>query len=195
MRTHNNLNPWDCISAMQKSIRRGLEVEAMQFACEMVYASKAMCTWCCNRLEIVSHEDIDTSSQPHIVPFVHTACTQAKAQWKKDSYGASRLFVGNAIRIMCRANKSREGDHFAGAVGLPIESKTVVPCVPDWAYDSHTIKGKRLQRGVQFFREVGSQLQPPPTVADPYEDTFYAELYKLEATEFQQELFDGNETA
>ena len=38
--TKNGLPALTCISAMQKSIRRGMEVEAMQFACELLSTSK-----------------------------------------------------------------------------------------------------------------------------------------------------------
>jgi hypothetical protein len=72
----------------------------------------------CKRLEIISHEDIDTQANPAIVPFVATAVAQSKLWYDADKLGASRLAIGNAIRLMCRAAKSREGDHFAAAIGL-----------------------------------------------------------------------------
>lgn len=45
----------------------------MQFAVELMHTSKAFHSMVCKRLEIISHEDIDTQSQPHVVPFVATA--------------------------------------------------------------------------------------------------------------------------
>jgi hypothetical protein len=32
--------------------------------------------------------------------------------------GKSRMAIGNAIRMMCSAPKSRTGDHFQAAIGL-----------------------------------------------------------------------------
>src|SRR5688500_11540318 len=116
--TKNGLPALVCVSAMQKCIRRGLELEAMQFACELLHTSKAFCTMVTNRLEIISHEDIDTASQPWIVPFVRASCEQARAWYDPDKLGKARMPIGNAIRMMCRALKSREGDHFQAAVGL-----------------------------------------------------------------------------
>jgi hypothetical protein len=87
----------------------------MEFAVDLMHTSKAFHSMVCKRLEIISHEDIDTASQPHIVPFVATAVAQAMRWYDAEKPGASRLAIGNAIRLMCRAKKSREGDHFAAA--------------------------------------------------------------------------------
>jgi hypothetical protein len=45
-----------------------------------------------------------------------------------------------------------------------------VPVIPDWAKDGHTLAGKRLGRGLDYFRSEGAKLVPPPTANDPYED-------------------------
>src|SRR5438132_1979716 len=117
--TRHGLDAFECISAMQKCIRRGMEREAMQFACEMLHTCKNFCMWVYKRLEVISHEDIDSQANPHIVPFVRTACEQARDWYDTDKdLGHSRMVIGNAIRLMCRATKSREGDHFQAAIGL-----------------------------------------------------------------------------
>ena len=71
--TRNGLPAIACVSAMQQCIRRGLEREAMEFAVELIQTSKAFHSMVCKRLEIISHEDIDTQANPAIVPFVATA--------------------------------------------------------------------------------------------------------------------------
>ena len=91
--------------------------------------------------------------------------------------GKSRMPIGNAIRMMCRAAKSREGDHFQAAIGLANEIEGKAPEIPDWAYDQHTAKGRSLGRGVDFFREESTKLVPEPK-PDPYEDEAYR-LWKL----------------
>jgi replication-associated recombination protein RarA len=186
--TKNGLNAMTCISAMQKAIRRGMEPEAMEFACELLHTSKAFHSMVCKRLEIISHEDIDTQSQPHIVPFVATAVAQALRWYDPDKLGASRMAVGNAIRLMCRAAKSREGDHFAAAIGLRAELEGFTPVVPDWALDGHTVAGKAMGRGLAYFREEGAKLVPPPTADDPYEEEAYR-LWTLKQTA-KRDLFD-----
>lgn len=181
--TKNNLPAMVCVSAMQKCIRRNLEREAMEFACELLHTSKAFCTMVCNRLEIISHEDIDTEASPWLVPFVATACAQAKAWYDPDKLGKSRMAIGNAIRMMCHPKKSRVGDHFHAAIGLRGLLEGFVPEVPDWAHDQHTLKGKRMGRGLDHFRAESTKLVPPPEAADPYEDEAYRlwELKRMRA--------------
>ncbi|WP_036054542.1 hypothetical protein [Bradyrhizobium sp. URHD0069] len=171
--TRNGLPAMACVSAMQKAIRRGMEREAMQFAVELIHTSKAFHSMVCKRLEIISHEDIDTQENPAIVPFVATAVAQAMRWYDAEKPGASRMAIGNAIRLMSRAKKSREGDHFAAAVGLRSMLEGFVPTIPDWANDRHTIAGKKLGRGLDHFRKEGAKLIPPPTADDPYEDEAY----------------------
>jgi replication-associated recombination protein RarA len=168
--TRHGLPAFECLSAMQKSIRRSMEREAMEFACELIHTSKAYCTMVCNRLEIISHEDIDTAASPHIVPFVRTACEQARAWYDPEKPDESRMAIGNAIRMMCRAPKSREGDHFQAAVGGRSLLEGYCPTVPDWALDRHTAKGKRMGRGFDHFLAEGTKLVPAPETKDAYQD-------------------------
>jgi replication-associated recombination protein RarA len=171
--TKNGLPAMACVSAMQKAIRRGMEREAMEFAVELMHTSKAFHSMVCKRLEIISHEDIDTQADPAIVPFVATAVAQAMRWYDAEKLGASRLAIGNAIRLMCRAKKSREGDHFAAAIGLRAQLEGFAPTIPDWANDQHTLAGRKLGRGLDHFRKEGAKLIPPPTEPDPYIEEAY----------------------
>ena len=116
--TKNALPTMACVSAMQKSIRRGLEREAMEHAVELMHTSKAFHTMVCNRLIVICHEDLDTLAAPWVVPFVATALAQSQERYAAKKIGEARLMVGNAIRMMARAPKSRAGTHFAAAIGL-----------------------------------------------------------------------------
>jgi replication-associated recombination protein RarA len=91
--TVHGLNAMACVSAMQKAIRRGMEREAMEFAVELMHTSKAFTSMVCKRLEIISHEDIDTQLQPHVVPFVAAAVAQAMKWYDPHKLGASRMAV------------------------------------------------------------------------------------------------------
>ena len=108
--TKNNLPSMGCVSAMQKCIRRGMEREAMEFAVELMHTSKAFHTMVCNRLEVIAHEDIDSVAAPWIVPYVAAAVAQSKARYDRspENPGEARMMVGNVIRLLCRAPKSRE---------------------------------------------------------------------------------------
>lgn len=171
--TRNNLPAMGCLSAMQKCIRRGLEMEAMQFAVELHTTSKNFAAMVCNRLEIISHEDIDSMVAPWVIPYVRASCEQARAWYDPEKLGKSRMAIGNCIRLMCRAPKSRQGDHFHVVAGLRSILEGFVPTIPDWADDQHTLRGKRLGRGLQYFRDESTKLHPAPAEADPYEDEAY----------------------
>jgi replication-associated recombination protein RarA len=161
---------------------------AMEFAVELIGTSRPFFVMTCKRLEIISHEDIDTADRT-IVPFV-ACCVQQAAQWyDREKLGPSRMALGNAIRAMCRAAKSREGDHFAAAIGLRAELEGFTPVVPDWANDQHTLAGKKLGRGLKHFREVGALLVPPPTGDDPYIEEAYR-LWAIKQKAKRTDLFD-----
>jgi replication-associated recombination protein RarA len=165
--TKSGLPAMACVSAMQKSIRRGLEREAMEFACELIHTSKPMHTMVLNRLEIIAHEDIDVIAAPWIVPFVAAAVAQSKERYGKH-VGEARLIVGNIIRLLCRAPKSRAGCHFAAAIGLRSLLEDFAPAILDYALDMHTMKGKAMGRGLDHFRKEGAKLVPPPTADEAY---------------------------
>lgn len=166
-RTLNDLDPFVCVSATQKCIRRGLEREAMQFAVEMARTSKAYFSWICNRIEVCSHEDIGLAD-PQAVLFAAQAIEQARRLYKPERMGESMMMVGNAIRVLCRAQKSREGDHYTAVCMLRAELDAFVPEIPDFAYDRHSQEGRRRGRGIEHFLAEGAQLQPAPVEQDPY---------------------------
>ena len=56
---------------------------------ELIHTSKAFHSMVCKRLEIISHEDIDTQTDPAIVPFVATAVAQAMKWFDAEKPGAS----------------------------------------------------------------------------------------------------------
>jgi replication-associated recombination protein RarA len=132
----HGLNAMTCVSAMQKAIRRGMEQEAIEFAVELMHTSRAFHSMVCNRLEVICHEDLDTIAAPWVAPFVATALAQSRDRYSK-SIGEARLMIGNAIRAMCRAPKSRAGCHFAAAIGLRSMLEDSRHTIPDYALDMH----------------------------------------------------------
>ncbi len=178
----NGLPAMALISTMQKAVRRNMPDLAMQCAVELMHTSKGFNTMVTNRLELIAHEDIDTAASPHIVPFVRASMEQAREWWNDENPGKSRMAVGNAIRMMCAAPKSRIGDHFQAAIGLANLFDLEKPEIPDWANDGHTLKGKAMGRGVEFFRDESTKLVPPQAGGkDAYEDRAYA-MWEIKAT-------------
>ena len=127
----------------------------MECAVELMHTSKAFHSMVCNRLEVICHEDLDTFAAPEVAPFVYTSTAQSKERYAK-SIGEARLMIGNCIRMMCRAPKSRAGCHFSAAIGLRSQIEGFVPAIPDFANDMHTVAGKMLGRGLDHFREYGA---------------------------------------
>ena len=188
--TKNGLPSMACVSALQKCVRRGMEVEAMEFAVELMHTSKGFMTMVVNRLYIICHEDIDNVAAPHVFPFVRESGALGLELYKKnpDNPGAARMVIGNAIRVLCHAPKSRIGDHFQASVGLRSLLEGYVPEIPDWANDGHTLVGKKLGRGLEHFRTESAKLVNTATVVGPHsvqehgnvgEDQYADEAYRL----------------
>lgn len=188
--TIHGMRPMQCVSAMQKAIRRSDAEGAMLFAAELLHTSKAFHTMVCNRLEVIVHEDIDTLKRPELVAFTHAAAQQSRDRYKQDAPGEARLIIGNVIRVLSAAPKSRAGCHFAAAIGLANAIEKRLPIVPDYAIDVHTREGKRMGRGLQHFREEGAKLIPAPTDADPYE----VEAYRLWAFKYGEAAAGDEDT-
>lgn len=167
-KTPGEYQVWECMSAMQKSIRRGLEEEAMYWALEL--EGTGLLAHALNRLKITAHEDIGLAD-PQAVMFAVAACEQCKA-WHKTKNEAWHLALGNAIRVLARAAKSREADHFHAAIRWR-RSQGWHPDIPDWALDKHTRRGRKMGRGLEHFRQEGAKLDKPVAESDSYIDDAY----------------------
>ena len=104
--------------------------------------------------------------------FVATAMEQPRRLADQAKPGKWRMIVGNAILMLSRSAKSREGDHFQAAIGLAAQLDNRPPVIPDYAHDQHTHKGRRMKRGLAFFRDESTKLVPKPK-PDAYEDEAY----------------------
>jgi len=173
-RTLNKLKPLAVLSCLQKAIRRNEERLAMECAVELMSSSKNYFSMTMNRVRIILHEDLDCVNHPHLISGVELTLQQIEGI-RHDPAKASkcRMLMGTIIRMMSRAPKSREGDHFHVAVGRPVING-VPPELPEWVFDKHTQEGKRQGRGLQHFRESSCMLIPPQSTKDDYEDEAFA---------------------
>lgn len=173
-RTLNKLKPLAVLSCLQKAIRRSEERLAMQCAVELMESSRNYFSMCINRLRIILHEDLDVAGSPVLIPAVELTLQQVeKLREDPNKKSKCRMLIGTVIRIMCRADKSREGDHFHVAVGRPVING-IPPVLPEWVYDKHTSEGKRQGRGLEHFRASSCLLIPPQKFKDAYEDEAFA---------------------
>ena len=147
--TVGGYNLYDVMSALQKSIRRGLEDDALFWGTELFLSEYPDQAW--NRLLIISSEDVglaDPSLSARIKALHDFYVHDRKS-------GEARLFFIHAILTLVRAPKSRLVDHatvvyFNG----PREQREI----PDYALDQHTPTGKTRGRGYEHFFDVGTIL-------------------------------------
>jgi hypothetical protein len=150
-----------------------MEREAMEFAVELLHTSKTFHTMVCNRLEIITHEDLDTLGRAvRRAVRGRSACAVTGALQQVEGRGPAD---GSATpSASCAGRQS----HAPVATSQPQldcgrSLRASRRPIPDWANDQHTLKGKAMGRGLDHFRSEGAKLIPEPTDADPYEDEAY----------------------
>ena len=156
LRTAKGYDFFAVSSAFQKSIRRGLEEDAMYWAVELFNSNYGEYIW--KRLRIMASEDVGLA-QPGIVSEVHALHQHYKLQAakKEDKNQPERLFLTHAVLLLCRAPKSRLVDWTLIAQWRLHEHVHLE--IPDFAYDKHNEAGRRQGRGWKHFFEEGSHLE------------------------------------
>lgn len=168
--TENGYSFSEVASALQKSIRRGLEEDAMFWATEL---ESKFPDYLWKRLQIISIEDIGLAD-PHVVIYVaelRRLYHELRKAYDKEPEKKSRSFrmaLSNAILALCRAKKSRIGDEFQIVIYGRRASGWKLP-VPDYALDMHTSKGRGKGRGQEHFWSEGAKLtNSSMEVENPY---------------------------
>lgn len=164
IRTKKGYDFFECSSAMQKAIRRNDVPVAGFFALELWHSGYRDYVW--KRLFTISAEDcagiitkeIEALWQGH--ELVNRNASEPKG----------RIFVSKAVLILCAAEKCRDADHLQNFiydcdlvdVDKWIEDIREYPMpIPEYTFDCHTRKGKRMGRTKEeFFREEYEALQP-----------------------------------
>jgi replication-associated recombination protein RarA len=171
-RQTENGYPFDEVtSALQKSIRRGLEEEAMYWAVEL---ESRFPDYLFKRLQVISVEDIGLAD-PQVVLYVaemRRLYQELKKEHDKEPKRKSRSFrmvLANAILAMCRAQKSRLGDEFQIVIYGRIEAGWKLD-IPDYALDMHTNRGRSRKRDAVHFWTEGVKLENERRLNNPYHD-------------------------
>jgi replication-associated recombination protein RarA len=147
-------------SALQKSVRRGLEDDALFWATELHLSGYDEYMW--RRLLVMASEDIgpaEADIPAQVWALYQMAAHQKKSTRKQDGRPvrmSERLHIVNAVIRLCRARKSRVCDH---AVVVFYEGERAGREVPDWALDRHTSRGRRMGRGWGHFFDEGARLE------------------------------------
>lgn len=173
IKTRNNLPGDEVISALQKSIRRGREKAACEFAYEMYITSPQFEEKLWRRLLAISVEDIGMGN-----PLAAIMVNNLYMMRKEFQYNESdrAMFFIHAIRYLCGSEKDRSSDLLKNIV-IKSFAMGYVPEIPDIALDKHTTRGKEMGRGSEHFLHEASKVVPQAEVNNHYKED-YAEILK-----------------
>ncbi|GEO47398.1 hypothetical protein [Companilactobacillus kimchii] len=166
--TRNGLAGDEVISALQKSIRKGKERAAVEFAYEMYISSPQFEEKLWRRLQAISVEDIGMGNPMAAV--LINSLNQIRQNFEYTEPDRAMMFV-HAIRYLCESEKDRSSDLLKNIV-IKNFNKGYVPDIPDYALDKHTTRGKELGRGSLHFLHVDSKVTPQKKVDNHYFDEY-----------------------
>ncbi len=164
------------VSALQKSIRRGLAEEAVTFAYEMYITSEPFEDKLWRRLQAISVEDVGFGDLS--APVLINALNQMRQNFPYTD-GDRPIFFVHAIRYLAAAKKDRTSDNLKNIVITEFEFGRT-PNIPDFAFDMHTEKGREMGRDFKHFLAEGSKVENELTVEENYKTRLLTLLDKLE---------------
>lgn len=157
---------FEVVSALQKSIRRGLESDAYYWALELAPGFESF-LW--RRLTVIANEDIGLADLPTVM-FVNSQRASWWAMRMVKDDAACYMILSTTILAMCRAPKTRLADHFL-VTTVTAQAVDAPHAIPDFALDKHTLRGKQMGRGMEHFLTEGAVLARPAHVCDPYAES------------------------
>jgi replication-associated recombination protein RarA len=153
-------------SALQKAVRRGDARLAGYWAIELFESGYREYTW--RRLLTISAEDC-WGVITHEVEALFRSWQFIDRQKK----GGGRVFVAKAAILLSQAAKCRDADHLTNLVydknavdsqqveADLAEARKATESIPEYAFDCHTMQGKRAGRTkAEFFVEEHDALAP-----------------------------------
>lgn len=162
--TINGYNTYDVMSALQKSVRRGIEEDAIYWAFEM--AESNLINVALGRLKVMAHEDIGMG---HMISALFAIRSVEDTEAWYPGNGAWRLSLSNAVMSLCRAPKSRDADNIQAAIAHDRRTKPK-KIIPDYVYDKHTRIGRAKRRGTNHFVDEATILKPDDMSSKDYKE-------------------------
>lgn len=162
LRTQGGYDFYEVASALQKSIRRG-DVELAGFMALELFPNYA--EYCWKRLLTISAEDCFGVVTKEVVALYEAFHIINKG--KKGSELKGRIFISKAVILLCLTKHNRDADLLSNYVHdkkynltdeqieqLFDEVRSERMEIPEYVYDVHTLKGKRMGKTkADFFRE------------------------------------------
>lgn len=139
---------YDVLSAIQKDIRRGNKKGAGWWAYILLKSNQIYMFW--RRMYVIAAEDCDYQGVKLV-----DACKRGfdwVTNYGKNINGDGLLFGVKAAIGLAEMKKDRTADDYVCYFEDLVKQKNFakgeqLPKIPDYAYDGHTIKGKKMGRG------------------------------------------------
>ncbi|MGH2614224.1 MAG: AAA family ATPase [Thermomicrobiales bacterium] len=146
----------ELISALQKSIRRGLVENAVLVAYEMFASGAELEDQVWRRLEIISVEDVGMGrpDAPVIIGALD-AFRRGAARESPDRL----IYLVHAVRLLALSAKDRTSDEMATWVRRVVDEGSARPEVFDDALDMHTRRGQEMGRDFRHWFTQGARVE------------------------------------
>ena len=186
--TRNGYAGDEVISALQKSIRRGLEEQACMFAYELYVSSPQLEEKLWRRLLTISVEDIGMGN-PMAAIMVNNLYRMSREFDYSD--GDRSIYFIHAIRYMCQSEKDRSSDLLKN-ICIKSFAMGKFPEVPDYALDKHTQRGQAMGRDSFHFLNEASQVIPQKEVDNDYKERYAKILEEYDPENVVDSAFQFN---
>jgi replication-associated recombination protein RarA len=147
----------EVISALQKSIRRGLVENALLLGWEMYLTSPEMEQMLWSRLCVIAVEDVGLGNPT--APILTETLFQQHQRYPRPGHDRF-LFAGHAIRVLASGLKDRTSDDMVSWAKQVVALGERRPEIPDFALDMHTRRGAEMGRDYRWFIEEASRVDP-----------------------------------
>ena len=168
MRTRGGFALDEVASALQKTIRRGLEREAIFWATELDLTGYGNYAW--KRLRIICSEDVGFAwpEGPAVIRALYENWQEIRKAEKDrpPERSSAMLFLAHAVVLLARAPKSRLIDN-ACTLFYTGDREQMGMDIPDYALDHHTSRGRRLGRTEATAYDESYRITNT-TIDDPY---------------------------
>ncbi|WP_294578064.1 hypothetical protein [uncultured Thomasclavelia sp.] len=168
IKTRNGYAGDEVISALQKSIRRGLEEQACMFAYELYISSPQLEEKLWRRLLTISVEDIGMGN-PMAAILVNNLYQMSREFDYSD--GDRPMYFIHAIRYLCQSEKDRSSDLLKN-ICIKSFAMGKFPEIPDYALDKHTVRGQQMGRDSFHFLNEASKVYPQKEVDNDYKERY-----------------------
>jgi replication-associated recombination protein RarA len=155
--TEHGLPADEVISALQKSIRRGLTDNALLLGWEMYLTSPETEAMLWSRLGVISVEDVGMGNPT--APILVDTLFRMHDRYPRPLHDRF-LFAAHAIRVLASGLKDRTTDDMVNWAKNAVALGEIRPEIPDFALDMHTGRGQAMGRDYRWFVEEASKVSP-----------------------------------